>query len=160
MENKDEVAKQVGVGAVIFHDLKNDRLNTFDFTLEEVVRFEGETGPYVQYTHARAMSILAKAGFTPNEAADYKLNDEASWEVVKLIQQYPETILKAAANYEPSVIAKHAIKLAQAFNKYYANVKILADDDQKDARLALVYAVTVLLKEDLRLLGLHAPEKM
>lgn len=160
LENKDEVAKQVGVGAVIFHDLKNDRLNTFDFTLEEVVRFEGETGPYVQYTHARAMSILEKAGFTPDENAHYTLNDEASWEVVKLIQQYPDTILKAASNYEPSVIAKHAIKLAQAFNKYYANVKILADDNQKDARLALVYAVTVLLKEDLRLLGLHAPDKM
>ena len=160
LENKNEVAKQVGVGAVIFHDLKNDRLNTFDFTLEEVVRFEGETGPYVQYTHARAMSILEKAGFTPDEKADYTLNDEASWEVVKLIQQYPDTILKAASNYEPSVIAKHAIKLAQAFNKYYANVKILADDNQKDARLALVYAVTVLLKEDLRLLGLHAPDKM
>ncbi len=114
LENKNEVAKQVGVGAVIFHDLKNDRLNTFDFTLEEVVRFEGETGPYVQYTHARAMSILEKAGFTPDEKADYTLNDEASWEVVKLIQQYPDTILKAATNYEPSVIAKHAIKLAQA----------------------------------------------
>lgn len=160
LENKDEVAKQVGVGAVIFHDLKNDRLNTFDFTLEEVVRFEGETGPYVQYTHARAMSILAKAGFTPVEGQDYSLNDPASWEVIKLVQKYPETVLLAAEKYEPSVIAKHAIKLAQAFNKYYANVKILADDDQKEARLALVYAVTVLLKEDLRLLGLKAPDKM
>ncbi|KAF1301122.1 arginine--tRNA ligase [Candidatus Enterococcus willemsii] len=160
LENKDEVAKQVGVGAVIFHDLKNDRLNNFDFTLEEVVRFEGETGPYVQYAHARAMSLLAKAGFTPDESASYALGDEASWEVIKLIQRYPETIQQAADKYEPSVIAKHSIKLAQAFNKYYANTKVLADDEQKDARLALVYAVTVLLKEDLRLLGLHAPNKM
>ena len=87
------------------------------------------------------------------------MNDAESWEVIKLIQRYPETILQAADKYEPSVIAKHAIKLAQAFNKYYANVKILAEDAQKDARLALVYAVTVLLKEDLRLLGLHAPDK-
>ncbi|EGP5077846.1 arginine--tRNA ligase [Enterococcus faecium] len=160
LENKDAVAKQVGVGAVIFHDLKNDRLNTFDFNLEEVVRFEGETGPYVQYTHARAVSLLEKAGFVPSEIADYALNDDTSWEVVKLVQKYPETVLSAGEKYEPSVIAKHAIKLAQAFNKYYAHTKILADDEQKEARLALVYAVTVLLKEDLRLLGLHAPDKM
>ena len=160
LENKDVVAKQVGVGAVIFHDLKNDRLNTFDFNLEEVVRFEGETGPYVQYTHARAVSLLEKAGFVPSETADYALNDDTSWEVVKLVQKYPETVLSAGEKYEPSVIAKHAIKLAQAFNKYYAHTKILADDEQKEARLALVYAVTVLLKEDLRLLGLHAPDKM
>ncbi|XIK56932.1 arginine--tRNA ligase [Enterococcus faecium] len=160
LENKDAVAKQVGVGAVIFRDLKNDRLNTFDFNLEEVVRFEGETGPYVQYTHARAVSLLEKAGFVPSETADYALNDDTSWEVVKLVQKYPETVLSAGEKYEPSVIAKHAIKLAQAFNKYYAHTKILADDEQKEARLALVYAVTVLLKEDLRLLGLHAPDKM
>ncbi|HAQ6678233.1 TPA: arginine--tRNA ligase [Enterococcus faecium] len=160
LENKDAVAKQVGVGAVIFHDLKNDRLNTFDFNLEEVVRFEGETGPYVQYTHARAVSLLEKAGFVPSETADYALNDDTSWEVVKLVQKYPETVLSAGEKYEPSVIAKHAIKLAQAFNKYYAHTKILADDEQKEARLALFYAVTVLLKEDLRLLGLHAPDKM
>lgn len=160
LENKDAVAKQVGVGAVIFHDLKNNRLNTFDFNLEEVVRFEGETGPYVQYTHARAVSLLEKAGFVPSETADYALNDDTSWEVVKLVQKYPETVLSAGEKYEPSVIAKHAIKLAQAFNKYYAHTKILADDEQKEARLALVYAVTVLLKEDLRLLGLHAPDKM
>ncbi|EGP5221754.1 arginine--tRNA ligase [Enterococcus faecium] len=160
LENKDVVAKQVGVGAVIFHDLKNDRLNTFDFNLEEVVRFEGETGPYVQYTHARAVSLLEKAGFVPSETVDYALNDDISWEVVKLVQKYPETVLSAGEKYEPSVIAKHAIKLAQAFNKYYAHTKILADDEQKEARLALVYAVTVLLKEDLRLLGLHAPDKM
>lgn len=160
LENKDVIAKQVGVGAVIFHDLKNDRLNTFDFNLEEVVRFEGETGPYVQYTHARAVSLLEKAGFVPSETADYALNDDISWEVVKLVQKYPETVLSAGEKYEPSVIAKHAIKLAQAFNKYYAHTKILADDEQKEARLALVYAVTVLLKEDLRLLGLHAPDKM
>lgn len=75
------VAKQVGVGAVIFHDLKNDRLNTFDFNLEEVVRFEGETGPYVQYTHARAVSLLAKADFTPSADQEYALNDENSWKL-------------------------------------------------------------------------------
>ena len=106
------------------------------------------------------MSILTKADFQLDEAKDYRLNDEGSWEVLKHIQRYPEVILQAAEKYEPSVIAKHAIKLAQVFNKYYANTKILVDDQEKEARLALVYAVTVLLKEDLRLLGLHAPEKM
>ena len=160
LENKDEVARQVGVGAVVFHDLKNDRLNSFDFTLEEVVRFEGETGPYVQYAHARAMSILEKAAFEVDEKAAYQLNDEASWEVMKYIQSYPDVVMQAAEKYEPSIIAKHAIKLAQAFNKYYANTKILVEDSERDARLALVYAVTVLLKEDLRLLGLHTPNKM
>lgn len=160
LENREEVAKQVGIGAVIFHDLKNDRLNNFDFVLDEVVRFEGETGPYVQYTHARAMSILRKGNFTPSETADYSLNDKESWEIVKMLQKFPETVMQAAEKYEPSVIAKHAIQLAQAFNKYYAHVKILVDDEQKESRLALVYAMTVLLKEDLRLLGLHAPDEM
>src|SRR5699024_4924414 len=136
LENKEEVAKQVGVGAVIFHDLKNDRLNNFDFTLDEVVRFEGETGPYVQYTHARAMSILRKGNFAPDLAKDYSLEDEESWEVIKYLQQYPSVVQQAAREYEPSVLAKHAIKLAQAFNKYYANVKVLVEDEQKEARLA------------------------
>ena len=160
LENKEEIAKQVGVGAVIFHDLKNDRLNTFDFTLDEVVRFEGETGPYVQYTYARAMSILRKASFTPDKKKNYALDDEDSWEIVKFIQGYPEMVLEAAEKYEPSVVAKHAIRLAQAFNKYYGNTRILAEDDQQEARLALVHVVTVLLKEDLHLLGLQAPERM
>lgn len=160
LENKEEIAKQVGVGAVIFHDLKNDRLNTFDFTLDEVVRFEGETGPYVQYTYARAMSILRKAEFKPDKNKNYALDDEGSWEIVKFIQGYPEMILEAADKYEPSVVAKHAIRLSQAFNKYYGNTRILAEDEQQEARLALVYVVTVLLKEDLNLLGLQAPERM
>lgn len=160
LADKEKVAHDVGVGAVIFHDLRNDRLNNFDFTLEEVVRFEGETGPYVQYSFARSCSILRKAGFTPDKDANYSLNDEESWEVIKLIQAFPETVKRAATKYEPSVIAKHAIQLAQAFNKYYAHVKILADDEQKESRLALVYAVAAILKQDLYLLGLNAPEEM
>lgn len=160
LANQEEVARQVGVGAVIFHDLKNDRLNNFDFSLEEVVRFEGETGPYVQYTHARAKSILRKADFQPDLAADLALDDAESWEIIKLLHQFPEVILQAAEKYEPSVIAKHAIHLAQAFNKYYAQTKILVEDAQYAARLALVDAVAVVLKEDLRLLGLHAPDEM
>lgn len=128
--------------------------------MEEVVRFEGETGPYVQYTHARAMTILEKSGFSGENETDYALNDADSWEIIKLLQSYPEVVMQAADQYEPSVIAKHSIKLAQAFNKYYAHAKILVDDEQKNARLALVHAVTVILKEDLRLLGVHAPNKM
>lgn len=160
LADKDTVAHQVGVGAVVFHDLKNDRLNNFDFNLEEVVRFEGETGPYVQYAYARSCSILRKADWQPDSDATYRLNDEDSWEVIKLLQAFPDTVLRAADKMEPSVIAKHAIHLAQAFNRYYAHVKILADDAERDARLALVYAVTIVLKEDLRLLGLHAPAEM
>ncbi|MBO0468997.1 arginine--tRNA ligase [Enterococcus sp. DIV0242_7C1] len=160
LPNREEVARQVGIGSVIFHDLKNDRLNNFDFVLEEVVRFEGETGPYVQYTHARAMSILRKADFTIDETKEYALNDKESWEVVKLLQKFPDVVLQAADKYEPSVIAKHAIQVAQAFNKYYAHVKILADDAERESRLALVYAMATIIKEDLRLLGLHAPNEM
>ena len=160
LADKDTTASQVGIGAVIFHDLKNDRLNNFDFVLEEVVRFEGETGPYVQYTRARAMSILRKAADVSFDSASLALDDEYSWEVIKLIQEYPTTVLRAYDKLEPSVIAKHAIHLAQAFNRYYAQVKVLNDDAQKPARLALVKAVTIILKEDLRLLGVGAPDEM
>ena len=160
LENKEEIARQVGVGAVIFHDLKNDRLNNFDFNLDDVVRFEGETGPYVQYTHARCASILRKTNWQPAENQDYALNDSESWEVIKLLKDFPAVIEKAAAKYEPSVIAKYVVDLAQTFNKYYAHTKIVNDDAQQDARLALVYSVKTVLKEGLRLLGVHAPEEM
>lgn len=161
LPNKERVAEQVGVGAVVFHDLKNDRLNNFDFTIEEVVQFEGETGPYVQYTRARAMSIMRKAGIhevSPSE--QHALSDEYSWEVVKLLHDYPKTIKRAYENYEPSIIAKHAIQLAQAFNRFYANVRVLDEHPEKEARLALVFAITEVLKEDLRILGVQTPDEM
>lgn len=161
LPNKDRVSEQVGVGAVVFHDLKNDRLNNFDFTIEEVVQFEGETGPYVQYTRARALSILRKAGQETFQASDaYQLSDAYSWEVVKLLQEYPDTIKRAYDNFEPSIIAKHAVHLAQAFNKFYANVRVLDEHEEKEARLALVYAITEILKEDLRILGVESPNEM
>ncbi len=161
LPNKEIIADQVGIGAVIFHDLKNDRLNNFDFTIEEVVRFEGETGPYVQYTRARAMSIIRKSGLAGIDTTiNYPLDDAYSWEIIKLLQNYPADVQRAYEKFEPSVIAKHAIHLAQAFNKYYANSKVLADDAQKPARLALVQSVATILKEDLRLLGVQAPDQM
>lgn len=159
LPNKEQVAHEVGVGAVVFHDLKNERLNNFDFDLEEVVRFEGETGPYVQYTHARAMSILRKADAVAIQKAA-ELTDANAWEIVRLLGEFPQTVKKAVREYEPSVIAKYSIHLAKAFNKYYAHTKILVDDDQKQARLALVKAVVIVLSESLRLLGVKAPDEM
>ncbi|KRN31561.1 arginine--tRNA ligase [Liquorilactobacillus mali] len=161
LNNKKEVADQVGVGAVIFHDLKNERMNNFDFDLEEVVRFEGETGPYVQYSHARAMSILRKAN-NPKLTAEmtYQLDDEDSWEVITKIAAFPDVIKRAAEEYEPSVIAKYSLHLAKAFNKYYAHTKILVEDEQMLSRLALVKSVATVLNESLRLLGVQAPEEM
>ncbi|KRL38582.1 arginine--tRNA ligase [Liquorilactobacillus uvarum] len=163
LKNKEKVAKQVGVGAVIFHDLKNERMNNFDFNLDEVVRFEGETGPYVQYTHARAMSILRKAkdkDLSGNKMEKYQLNDVESWEVLRLLGSFSMIIKRAVEEYEPSVVAKYALHLAKSFNKYYAHTKILEDDEQLTARLALAKSVAVVLQESLRLLGVQAPEEM
>jgi len=160
LENKDQVAHAVGVGAIKFYDLKTDRTNGYDFDLEAMVSFEGETGPYVQYAYARIQSILRKADFKPEASANYSLNDAESWEIIKLIQDFPRIIKRAADNYEPSIIAKFAISLAQAFNKYYAHTRILDESPERDSRLALSYATAVVLKEALRLLGVEAPEKM
>ncbi len=160
LENKDQVAHAVGVGAIKFYDLKTDRTNGYDFDLEAMVSFEGETGPYVQYAYARIQSILRKADFKPDAAGNYSLNDAESWEIIKLLQDFPRIINRAADNFEPSIIAKFAISLAQAFNKYYAHTRILDESPERDSRLALSYATAVVLKEALRLLGVEAPEKM
>lgn len=159
LQDKKAVAEAVGVGAVVFHDLKNERVNNFDFNLEEVVRFEGETGPYVQYSHARAMSILRKANIT-NFGNDMEISDTNAWATLRLLEDFPNTVKKAVEDYEPSVIAKYSIHLAKAFNKYYANSRILEEDDEKMARLALVKSVATVLKESLRLLGVKAPNEM
>ncbi|VTT26885.1 arginine--tRNA ligase [Streptococcus gordonii] len=160
LENKEAVAHAVGVGAVKFYDLKTDRRNGYDFDLEAMVSFEGETGPYIQYAYARIQSILRKADFTPDANADYRLNDAESWEIIKLLQDFSRVVKRAADNYEPSLIAKYAISLAQAFNKYYAHTRILDESPERDSRLALSYSTAVVLKEALRLLGVEAPEKM
>ena len=160
LENKEAVAHAVGVGAVKFYDLKTDRRNGYDFDLEAMVSFEGETGPYIQYAYARIQSILRKANFQPDAEATYSLNDPESWEIIKLLQDFGRVVKRAADNYEPSLIAKYAISLAQAFNKYYAHTRILDESPERDSRLALSYSTAVVLKEALRLLGVEAPEKM
>ncbi|MGG3492595.1 arginine--tRNA ligase, partial [Brevibacillus choshinensis] len=163
LANKEEVARQVGVGAVIFHDLKNYRLNDINFSLEEMLTFEGETGPYVQYTHARACSLLRRGNFHPAQTAltDGALDSKEAWAVITLLNGFPEVIERASDNFDPSQIGKYVIDLAQSFNKFYANVRILAEEeDIKASRLQLVAAVVAVLKEGLRLLGLSAPEEM
>lgn len=162
LANKEQVAHDVGVGAVIFHDLKNDRIENFDFDLDEVVRFEGDTGPYVQYTNARAQSVLRKAakiGQEPN-LSNNSLNDDWSFSVAKALADFPRIIARSSDKFEPSIIAKYALDVAKKFNKYYANVKILTEDEQINSRLALVEATSIVLTEALRLLGVNAPKEM
>jgi arginyl-tRNA synthetase len=161
LTNKEAVAKQVGVGAVMFHDLKNFRMNDIEFSLEEMLRFEGETGPYVQYTYARACSILRKANWKLEDTVQtISPSWEKEWKVVSLLTEFTNAIKRAYEQFDPSQIAKYIVDLAQAFNKYYGEVKILEDGLEQQARLALVYSVTVVLKEGLRLLGIEAPEEM
>lgn len=158
--NKELVAHEVGTGAVVFHDLMNERIGNFDFKLEEVVRFEGDTGPYVQYANARAQSILHKAGNPELDMSNLVIDDENVWETEKLLADFSDVVRRAWRDREPSVIAKYALNLSRTFNKYYANSKILAEDEQLNARLALVTAVSQVLTESLRLLGVKAPKEM
>lgn len=160
LPNKEQVARQVGVGAIKFYDLKTDRMNGYDFDLEAMLSFEGETGPYVQYAYARIQSILRKADYQPDPAAHYHLEDSESWEILKILQDFSRVIERAANQFEPSIIAKYAINLAQHFNKYYAHTRILEESPERDSRLALSYATGIVLKEALRLLGVEAPEQM
>lgn len=160
LENKEEVAQDVGIGAVVFHELKTDRRNNFNFVLEDVVQFEGETGPYVQYANARAHSLLSKYGKDVDLHNIFELKDDYSWELIKLIGNYSDVIIQAANGFEPSVIAKYLITLARTFNRYYGNVRILDDDEQREARIALVKCVSIVLENGLGLLGINAPEQM
>lgn len=160
LENADEVAKEVGVGAVIFHDLKNYRRNAVNFKLEDVVKFEGETGPYVQYARARAESILRKGGIRDFSNVDLTRAGAEAWELISFLGQYSEAIKRAALNYDPSVIAKYALELAKKFNQYYAHTRILDKDEAQPARLALTQAVSDVLKSALDLLDIKAPDEM
>ncbi|PWK13422.1 arginine--tRNA ligase [Tumebacillus permanentifrigoris] len=166
LANADEVAKAVGVGAVIFHDLKNFRLNDINFSLEDMLTFEGETGPYVQYTHARACSILRKADYSAKnsgtvELAAGALEGAESWAVVTMLLNFPNIIQRAGADFDPSVLGKYVIDLAQAFNKFYAHVRVLDEDEAITlSRLHLVAATVQVLRTSLHLLGLQAPQEM
>lgn len=157
--SKNEVARQVGTGAVIFHDLKHYRLNDIEFSLEDMLKFEGDTGPYVQYTHARATSLLRKGNYEISHE-EMTVTDKEAWKIIQILMSFSTVINRAQEDFDPSIIAKYIITLSKAFNKYYAAVRILDDNIMKQSRLTLVYSVTVVLKEGLRLLGMEAPEEM
>jgi arginyl-tRNA synthetase len=160
LKNKQEVAKQVGVGAIIFSDLSNDRIKNIDFDWDRMLSFEGETAPYLQYTHARASSILRKAnqGVSTKELT-YGLNEEK--EILKLLNKYKETIVKTAKTYKPHHIANYLITLAQAFNEFYHKCPVITEKTSiMKSRLLLVDCVRQTLKNGLGLLGIRAPEEM
>ena len=165
-ENIDQTAKDVGIGAVVFNELSNYRIKDYVFSWDKVLNFEGETGPYVQYTHARACSILRNAGEDAVNAAeagfDAKyITGESAHELIKLLYALPEVIIEAGDKYEPSVVTRHIVDIAQAFNKFYHDEHILVDnEDEKAAKLALVIAAKAAIKNGLGLLGMKAPEKM
>lgn len=166
LENKEEVAQQVGIGAVIFDDMYNSIIKDIQFSWEHVLDFQGETGPYVQYTHARACSLLKKAGLEINNLPTFEIDEETMANdivlaVVKDIAAFKSVITAAADNYEPSYVARYAVDVAQSFNKFYNEFSILVEDEKvKNSRLAVVAAVKFTLKNALALLGIMAPEQM
>ena len=163
LEDKEGTAKKVGVGAVIFHDLFNQRIKNVDFSWKEVLSFEGTTGPYVQYTYARAKSVLRKYGKAVNGSdIDYAaLTDDASYNLVKVLTGYEDAVVNAAEKNEPSIVARYVTGLATAFNKFYHDCSILqAQEKEKVARLALTDYVQKVLCEACGLLGMECPEEM
>ena len=162
LANPDEVAEMVGVGSVIFFALQNSRIKDIEFRYDKVLNFDGETCPYVQYTHARCLSVLAKAGDVDLSAADYGcLDDNVSKDVVRALQRYPSLLVDAADKYEPSLITRHVVDLAQLYNKFYFDNKILtAPACVREARLALTRAVATVIENGMRILGIRLPDKM
>ena len=162
LPNKDEVARQVGIGAVIYADLQNNRIKDIDFSWERALSFDGETGPYVQYTHARCCSALRKAEGLPEAAPDYSaLADDYAQELLRQLSRFPETVREAASRYEPSIITRAVTELCKAYNKFYYENRILDDDaGVRQARLLLTRAVKDTVKTGLFLIGMEAPERM
>lgn len=172
LENKEEVARQVGVGAVIFNDLSGNRIKDIVFSWEDALSFEGETGPYVQYTYARACSVLRKGtgvhdslASSPAELVEAfegdSLSGPAEFELVKLLSQFPERVEQAAVKMEPSMITRYLVDVAQAFNRFYHDCPILTEDRiLRVSRLTLVKCVQITLFNGLKLIGLQAPERM
>jgi len=164
-ESIEETSKTVGIGAVIFQELSNSRIKDYVFNWDNVLNFDGETGPYVQYTHARAASVLKNAGFSGSfDVASMDLSyisGGSAYEIIKEIYRFPEVIADAAEKYEPSVLTRHIVDIAQAFNKFYHDEHILVENEQeKQAKLLLTYAAKQTIKNGLELLGMKAPDKM
>ncbi len=163
LEDKDEVAKKVGVGAVIFNDLSNSRIKDEVFDWNQILNFQGETGPYVQYTYVRTKSVLEKAGYMPTieEVKFDKLLDEASKNIIKLIYNFENILIQVTEKEEPSILSRYLIDLAKAFSNFYNDNKILVEDkDVQNARIYLTYAVGKVLKTGAKLLGIEMPNKM
>ena len=163
LKDKEDTAKKVGVGAIIFHDLFNQRIKNVDFSWKDVLSFEGTTGPYAQYTYARAKSILRKAAdMTGETEIDYHvLTDDVTYSLLKVLSGYEEAVLNAAEKYEPSIVARYVIALAAAFNKFYHECPILqAEEKTKQARLSVTNFVQQVLKDACGLLGMECPEEM
>ena len=162
LDNKDEVARQVGIGAVIYADLQNNRIKDIDFSWERALSFDGETGPYVQYTHARCCSALRKAeGLDPAEPDYSALSDDYAQELLRLLSRFPETVRDAAARYEPSIVTRAVTELCKAYNKFYYENRILEENaGVREARVRLTRAVRDTVRTGLWLIGMEAPERM
>lgn len=164
LPNKEKVAEQVGVGAVIFSALENARIKDITFTFDRVLNFDGETAPYLQYTHARCRSLFTKAGmsYLTRIARDYSgLDDVETLRLVKLLRNFPNTVSDSAYKYEPSILSKYLIDLAQAFNRFYIGHRVICEDlSIQNARLSIVECVQLVLRKGLALLGIEAPEQM
>ena len=161
LANKEQVAEQVGIGAIIFNDLYNNRIKDIEFSWERMLNFEGETGPYVQYTHARCNSVLNKADIDFSDADTTKLINDDEFELIRALYAFPEKIIDAANKYEPFIVSRHIMQVAQAFNKFYHSNNILrAEDDVKKARLLLTKCTKDVISAGLGLLGIKAPAEM
>ncbi len=163
LEEKEEVAKKVGIGAVIFNDLANNRIKDEIFDWDAMLNFQGETGPYIQYIYVRTKSVIEKAGYVP-ELKDIditKLDDNQSIETIKTIYNF-ENILKQVTNKnEPSILSRYLIQLSQNFSSFYTANKIITEEKElQDARLYLTYVVGTILKTGAELLGIQMPNRM